>query len=189
MLLYKIALGALIIFFAQLTHAQTRYWISATPGNWNNTANWSATSGGAGGASVPGASNLAIFNGAGGRNGNCTLDVAPTVGGITINSLYSGAINLSGFSLTTTGTNTFFTGSVTNSGASASLIINSLSGTTFTGTAFGIPITGSSADLSFNGSVFNGPVTLTKTGASNNNNTGGDTFNAAFTITRRVRRT
>ena len=180
----KIALlASIILLFAQLIHAQSKYWISTTPGNWNNAANWSTTQNGAGGAPVPGAGEVAIFNGFGGRNGSCTLDIAPTVGGITINSIYTGTLNLSGFSLTTTGTNVFATGSITNSGAAASLIINTTTATTFSGTSFSVPVTGSSGDLSFNGSVFNQAVTLTKTGASNNNSVGGDTFHAAFTIT------
>lgn len=36
--------------------AQTRYWVGADNANWNNINNWSATSGGAGGASIPDAS-------------------------------------------------------------------------------------------------------------------------------------
>lgn len=50
-----------------------RYWVAATASVWDNTANWSTTSGGSGGASVPGASDDVIFDGNG--NGNCTLDV------------------------------------------------------------------------------------------------------------------
>ncbi|MBK8290800.1 MAG: hypothetical protein IPK96_07410 [Flammeovirgaceae bacterium] len=63
----------LLTFSLQSLFAQ-RFWVAATPSNWNNTANWSLTSGGAGGASVPGASDLVTFNALG--LGNCTLDVA-----------------------------------------------------------------------------------------------------------------
>jgi len=38
-----------------------RYWVGGT-GNWDNTAKWSTTSGGAGGASVPVAADAVIFN-------------------------------------------------------------------------------------------------------------------------------
>src|SRR2546423_1820250 len=41
---------------ASLAFSQNRYWVGPSSGagsNWNNTTNWSATSGGAGGASVP----------------------------------------------------------------------------------------------------------------------------------------
>jgi len=35
----------------------------ASASNWNNTANWSATSGGAGGSSVPASNDTAYFDG------------------------------------------------------------------------------------------------------------------------------
>lgn len=38
-----------------------RYWIAGA-GNWNSTANWSATSGGAGGASIPGVNDNVFFD-------------------------------------------------------------------------------------------------------------------------------
>jgi hypothetical protein len=39
----------------------SRYWVGGT-GTWDQTAHWSATSGGAGGASVPTLSDDVIFN-------------------------------------------------------------------------------------------------------------------------------
>lgn len=162
--------------------AANRYWISSSAGNWNNSANWSTASGGAGGASVPGAADVAIFDGAGGRNGNCTLDIAPTIGGITVNG-YTGSINISGFTLTTTGTNLFTTGSVQNSGAAASVNINSAGTTTFNGTVFSADITGTTGALLFNGSTFNNPVTITKSGASTDSGSGNNTFGNSLSIT------
>ncbi|MEK9177735.1 MAG: hypothetical protein AAB777_01290, partial [Patescibacteria group bacterium] len=41
------------ITFASATSGTLRYWIAATSTTWNSTANWSTTSGGAGGSSVP----------------------------------------------------------------------------------------------------------------------------------------
>jgi hypothetical protein len=38
-----------------------RYWVGGT-GSWNSTAKWSTTSGGASGASVPTATDNAIFD-------------------------------------------------------------------------------------------------------------------------------
>jgi len=58
----------------------SRYWI-ASSGNWNDPANWSATSGGPGGASVPGAGDTAILEG---MFRSCTLNAAATLGGLTI---------------------------------------------------------------------------------------------------------
>lgn len=76
-----------------ITSANARYWIASSAGNWNSTANWSATSGGTGGASVPGSGNYAIFNGGGGTlNGNCTINAAVNVAGIKIAG-YTGTIS------------------------------------------------------------------------------------------------
>jgi hypothetical protein len=41
--------------------SQTRYWVGGT-GNWDDTAHWSATSGGAGGASIPLSQDDVFFN-------------------------------------------------------------------------------------------------------------------------------
>ena len=40
----------------------TRYWIAPSMGNWTDIANWSATAGGTGGASVPGPGDTAAFD-------------------------------------------------------------------------------------------------------------------------------
>lgn len=159
--------------------AQSRYWIAASNANWNDVANWSTASGGAGGASVPGAGNLAIFDANG--IGNCNLDIAPTIGGITISGFVA-AIDLQGNTLTTTGVNTFTTGTIQNSGAAAGLIINSTGLTTFGGTTFQIAVSGNSGRVLFNGSVFNQPLDIVKTGATNDAGTGGNTFNNTVTL-------
>ena len=54
-----------------------RYWVGGT-GNWNgsNTANWSATSGGAGGASVPISSDAVYLNG---NSGAGTVTIGASV--------------------------------------------------------------------------------------------------------------
>jgi hypothetical protein len=55
-----------------------RYWRGGT-GTWDtDTSHWSTTSGGAGGASVPGVSDVAIFNSSSG-GGTCTLGQAVSV--------------------------------------------------------------------------------------------------------------
>lgn len=174
---------ALLLFLALSSHvclSQNRYWISSSGGNWNNSANWSTTSGGTGGASVPGTSDVAIFNAT--RNGNCTLDIAPTVGGITMNG-YSGSVNLNGNNLRTTGNNTFASGSLTNSGSTASLVLNTTGSATFSGTSIGVPVTGTTGDLTFNGSTFGSTVTIEKTSANGNTGSGGNTFSGAVTLT------
>lgn len=172
------------IVFVLPLYGQNRYWVSSTSSNWNNTSNWSTTSGGASGASVPAAGNTAVFDGAGGRNGACTLDVAPTVSGVTMNG-YSGTLNLAGFTITTTGNSTFATGTINNSGGPASVALNTTvpSSTTFSGTLFNADVTGTSGRIFFNGSTFNGVVSLTKSGTFTEASTGGNTFNSTVSLT------
>jgi hypothetical protein len=76
-----------------------RYWVASGAGNWSNPANWSVASGGPGGASVPGSTHTVIFDGAGGKNGNATLDQIVVVTTISVNG-YSGTINTDDYALT-----------------------------------------------------------------------------------------
>ena len=66
----------------------SRYWVSAVSSNWNNTANWSTSSGGSGGASVPGASDDVFFDGSG--LGDCVIDAAVNVQSIYNDDTYTG---------------------------------------------------------------------------------------------------
>jgi hypothetical protein len=161
--------------------AQNRFWVAATASNWNNTANWSATSGGAGGASVPGTggSEIAVFNANG--LGDCNLDISPVVSGITVTG-YTSTIDLLGNNLTTTGTNTFTTGTISNTGAAAAVVLNTTVTTTFSGTVFNANISGSSGRLFFNGSMFNGTVDAIKTDNNTDNGTGGNVFANTLTV-------
>ena len=166
-----------------------RYWVASTSSNWNNTANWSATSGGIGGASVPGASDAVVFNGTGGLQGNCILDIAPTVSSITVNG-YSGTIDLNGFNLINSGTTaaTFTTGIITNGGAPATITISTTGTATFNGTRFGIStviapnVTCMASQLYLNGSIFYGTTHLEKTGGTSNLGSGGNTFHGTTTL-------
>lgn len=153
--------------FAQKT------WIAAGASNWNNGANWSP-------AGVPGPADAVIFNATG--LGNCQLDIAPNVAGITVNG-YTGTIDLNGFDLTTTGTNTFATGTINNGGATGSVTLNTTGTTTFSGTTFGAAVNGSTGRVFFNGSTFNGNVTITKTDNNNDNSSGNNVFNGTTNVT------
>jgi hypothetical protein len=180
----KYLLVLLISFITGFTgnlFAQNRFWVAASASNWNNTANWSTTSGGAGGASVPGTggSEVPVFNASG--LGNCNLDIAPVVPGITVNG-YTSTIDLLGNNLTTTGVNLFTTGTISNSGAAASVVLNTTGLTTFNGTLFTANISGSSGRLLFNGSTFNGTISVTKTGNTNDDGTGNNTFGNSVTL-------
>ncbi len=60
----KTGVLCLFLFIAALTmlHGQTLYWVGNS-GDWGNTANWSASSGGAGGAGLPTATTNVVFDG------------------------------------------------------------------------------------------------------------------------------
>lgn len=173
---------SLIAGFDGNLFAQNRFWVAAAASNWNNAANWSTTSGGAGGATIPGTggSEVPIFNANG--LGNCNLDITPVVPGITVNG-YTGTIDLVGNILTTTGTNTFTSGSIINTGGSGALTLNTTLTTTFNGTTVGADVNGSTGRIFFNGSTFNGTVAITKTDNNNDSSTGNNIFNGTTTIT------
>jgi len=59
-----IGLGVLL-GVAGSAEAAARYWIAGSAANWNDTANWSTASAGAGGSSVPGSADIAYFDGGG----------------------------------------------------------------------------------------------------------------------------
>ncbi len=82
--------GMPLLFGGSVAQAADRYWVAASAGNWSSTANWSATSGGAGGATVPESGDKAFFDGGG--VGNCTLDTNVTVDRIEVASSYSGVV-------------------------------------------------------------------------------------------------
>lgn len=176
-----ILLVSLVTGFTENLFAQNRFWVAASASNWNNSANWSTTSGGPGGASIPGTggSEVPVFNASGA--GNCNLDISPVVSGITVNG-YTGTIDLVGRNLTTTGTNTFTTGTVSNTGAASAVILNTTLTTTFNGTLFNANISGNSGRIFFSGSVFNGTVNVIKTDNNTDNGNGGNAFNNTLTL-------
>lgn len=124
-----------------------RYWVGGT-GNWSNTARWSETSGGAGGASVPTAADNVIFD-SGSHNDNytVTVDAAATCLDFTMDKpdgvgkkvtwagtaalAISGSINLSGG---TAGITRSYSGTLTMNGTGTKTITTvgvSLSNLTF----------------------------------------------------------
>jgi hypothetical protein len=92
----------------------TRYWTGAVnggTGTWDasNTANWSTTSGGAGGASVPGVADTAIFDANSGA-GVCTLGASVSLASMNITA-YTGTLDFSTSTISLVGTSgTVFAG-------------------------------------------------------------------------------
>jgi len=73
----------LIALSSTFASAADRFWVGIMNTNWSDAQNWSLTSGGLGGASVPGVTDVAHFD----ANGmNCTLDINVDVQGIILGS-------------------------------------------------------------------------------------------------------
>ncbi len=118
-----------------------RYWVTGGDGNWNNTNNWSSTSGGASGASVP-IGEIAHFNASSGA-GTSTVSAAQTCGDLDFTGFtgtLAGTFNLSiagllkfvsGMTNTYTG-NFLFTGSGTSKTIDFSTYVG-ITAATFTG--------------------------------------------------------
>jgi len=81
----------LVILITGTAHGASRYWIANSDANWNDTNNWSTTSTGSGGASIPISSDIAYFTGNG--IGNCNIDTEVNVLGFNINFSYTGTIS------------------------------------------------------------------------------------------------
>jgi PKD repeat protein len=71
-----------------------RYYVSPITAYWDNSANWSATSGGPGGASIPDSSMISCFDGGIGGNGQgqCLLDIPVSVNEIRMTQDYTGKV-------------------------------------------------------------------------------------------------
>ncbi len=96
-----------------------RYWVAGVNSNFNNAVNWSATSGGTGGAGVPTDADMVIFDVNG--LGDCTLDVNIDVFSIEIKAGFAGTMNQGAFEIIT---RTFSQAAGTFAGASGDMDIN-----------------------------------------------------------------
>jgi hypothetical protein len=113
-----------------------RYWVTGGTGNWNSTTNWSTSSGGASGASVPGSSDAALFDASSG-SGTATLDISPTVQTLTMTG-FTGTLAFGTNTISLNSTGTVFTGATTMTVTGTPQIIltnNSASSRTITPTA------------------------------------------------------
>ena len=121
---------SLVLLFGGAQGA-ARYWIATTTSTWNSTANWSTSSGGSGGASVPVTSDDVYFNSA--KNGNCTIDATVSINGMDIGG-YTGTITNTTYSFTVSANNYFTQSSGTFNGGTSAITVNlrlSISGGTF----------------------------------------------------------
>ena len=137
-----------------------RYWVGGS-GTWDatNTANWSATSGGAGGASVPGSADTVTFNAASGAV-TVTLGYNPTVQ----------TINFTGFTGTFNGVGSSYTITLNSTGS----VWTAVSGMTLNG-APNITLSDTSATartFTTGGKTYGNVVIGGSTGSSNTTITG-----------------
>ena len=98
-----------------------RYWVTGGTGNWNSTTNWSATTGGASGASVPSTSDAALLDASSGA-GTATLDISPTIQTLTCTG-FTGTLAFGTNTITLNSTGTIFTGTTTMTVTGTPLII------------------------------------------------------------------
>ena len=140
----KLLLLSLNFILFVSAEAASRYWVSSSASNWNNTANWSATSNGSGGQSVPGSGDVAYFDGAGSKNGNCTISASLSIDGINISG-YSGILlQDNGYTITISSTG-YTQSSGTFTGGNGSFDLNgvfNLTGGTFTSTSGNMTVSG-----------------------------------------------
>ena len=170
-----------------------RFWVGGT-GTWNstNTANWSATSGGAGGASVPGAADDVTINTA---SITVTTDYNVSVISVTINASAAtlslgGTLAIAGTNLNVTAgiftTNNFavtIAGSFLCAGSGATQI--NLGSSTVTISGSGFFNVSNAANLTFNSgtsTLIGNAASQTLTG-NTTGNTGQTFYNVSFTGT------
>lgn len=99
----------------------SRFWVAGGDGNWSSTTNWSATSGGASGASVPGAADTATFNASSGA-GTATVDSNVEIQTLTMTG-FTGTLAFGTSTITLNSTGTIFTGATTYTVTGTPIII------------------------------------------------------------------
>jgi len=143
----------IFIFFSNTAFSANRFWVGTGFGNWNNTSNWSNSSGGASGFSVPGVSDIAIFDGS--NISNCIINANVNINGFTISAPYTGVISSNVGITITVAASGFSQSGGTFTGNNGNIAINgafSLSGGTFISTTGTLQIT---SGYTYSGGTFN----------------------------------
>ena len=154
----------LMAFLPLASKAVSYTWIGGVSSEWGNSANWSPSTG------FPDfGDDVTIQSGA-------FNPVYEEISGLNNFTINSGSLNLAGFTLVISGASNFNGGSVSNG------TLNCTGTTIFAGTAISATVSATSSSVSFNGSTFSQPVTVTKTGAGSVTSAGGNTFDGTFTL-------
>jgi hypothetical protein len=139
-----------------------RFWVTGGTGDWNSTTNWSATTGGASGASVPGSSDTATLDASSGA-GTVTLDISPTIQTLTCTG-FTGTLAFGTNTISLNSTGTIFTGATTMSVTGTPLIICTNSSATARTILPGVGITEANS-ISFRVTAGTGTFTISTTPA------------------------
>ena len=178
MKLFRLCFIAFIMLSAFTSMAANRYWIGSTSSNWNDANNWSATSGGTVGATIPGFTDVVYFDANG--SGTCNLDVNASVAAVIMST---GTLNTGAYTFTIGGTsNSTFSGGTINGTNTFNIQPTGTARVTFSGTTFNPDVNVVSPRISLNGSTFNGTSYFEKTGTTDDAGAGGNTFVGDCTI-------
>lgn len=139
----KITLIIVLVIIGSSVFAVDRYWVgNGSNTNWNSTANWSTTSGGASGASVPGSSDDVYYDGNG--VGQCIINATVNIRKLSMGSGYTDTIKQNSNTITVGTSGMILSGGVFL-GGSATVTDNgvfTLSGCIFTNTSSTLTIVG-----------------------------------------------
>ncbi|KKS94613.1 MAG: hypothetical protein UV72_C0025G0004 [Candidatus Giovannonibacteria bacterium GW2011_GWB1_43_13] len=179
--LKKVAMAGFVVaamgvwFFAGANGAEAANRYRVGTGNWNTTASWSTTSGGASGASVPGSADVAIFEAT--STASMTLDATVNVLGVQIDSGYTGTITQGAVTISV-GTSGWTQNDGTFSGSSSAITITNGNFTLNTGTTT-VP---ANSTLKFynSGNATTQTITMASTPTATFTN---NTYAATYTIT------
>ena len=156
-----------------------RFWVTTGTtggtGNWSNSQNWSATSGGTAGASVPGSADTATFNASSGA-GTATVDSSVTIQTLTMTG-FTGVLAFGTNTISLNSTGTVFTGATTHTVTGTPVINVTSTGSTAITVSSAAVTEANSISLNFTG----GTYTLTWTGNAKNVNFTG--FSGAWNAT------
>jgi hypothetical protein len=140
-----------------------RYFVGDTDSDWNDASNWAASSGGAGGAGVPGSADKAILDG---NSPDCTCDVAPEVNELELQAGFGNTLDLNGYALTV-GSGGFSQAGGTFNGSTQTITLNgdfTLTGGTFNATSGTLDASLDNLVSTFSGGTFNHSSGLYKMG-------------------------
>jgi len=169
---YCLLCALFVLLFAAESFATVYYWVGASGANFNVGSNWSTSSGGSPGSTVPGSGDDAIFDGNG--NNSCNISAAVAVRKLEMQGTYTATITQNGNTINV-GTGNMILSGGTFSGGSANITVSgalTISGAAFTSTSGTLTITGnytlSSGSFAANGGAvyFNGTSSRTHTGST-----------------------